>query len=183
MRILPLARGNTRERGSRGSRLLRRPSEVRQTRVNTRYSDPRRSDVVPRCGPATPVTLRFPCFAKDLPGRQCPGVRCMQLTPGVAFAACGSPMALALRALRCTLLGFAASRPARPVCRRSLHCDSPSAAVLKLFPRFRSRRPRCGDALDAARRGGSARADAVSAWRIWAGDRRWRGRRRASGTW
>jgi len=40
-----------------------------------------------RYDPASAVTLRCPCFAKDQPGHPCPGVRWMQLTLVLSFGA------------------------------------------------------------------------------------------------
>ena len=76
------------------------------------YSIPRRSSVVPRCGPATPsLVWRSPHAAHPW------------------ISPCGS--------LRCTLLGFAASRPTRP-CAGVRRIATHPAAVQNSFPRFLS---------------------------------------------
>jgi hypothetical protein len=48
---------------------------------------PRRSASCCACVPASAITLRCPCFAKDQPRHPWPGVRCMQLTRALAFVA------------------------------------------------------------------------------------------------
>ena len=69
-----------------------------------------------RCGPANSVTLCSPCAAKDRPGHPCPGVRCMQLTPELAFDAVRLTHGGSLSVATLRHRGCAAHRP-RPPCR------------------------------------------------------------------
>jgi hypothetical protein len=144
---------------------LRFGPEVGVDGCDAGYSIPRRSDVVPRCGPAsasmywrsrprlTPgsrppgryaslVTLRYQCFATTRPVHPCTVVRrAMRLTPDVAASR---------PARRCAGVRRSATHPAA-VQKRSRVIGPYSAVavtsgvcrpVSKLFPRFLSRRER-----------------------------------------